>query len=712
MAGVVALAFVVVGARLWTLQIRDGASFRRKSLNNFVQVERLEHERGEITDRNGVVLVGNRPSVNVYVTPAFLPNARRNVGRLAAAAGRSRAEAGELSQALSKTVAESGPPILLARDLEASTVKRLRSVLDALDLTWNSVPILEQGTDRFVAYIDPDVFPSTGLVLRRLGQLLRLDEETHESLERRVRSARGLERYQDILVRRDVPPDVESPVDVEVMQGALPGVTVRQALARSYRLDQRAAHLLGYVNELSAQDLEDKRDLGYRLGDSIGRRGVEAAFEDDLRGVDGRRTIVVDSKGRAQRTSLAENLQEELGGRVAPRPGHRVVLSIDAGLQRAAEEAFDGLAGAVVLMEAQTGRLLAITSTPTFNPNRVSGTFDSSERARLRALAPRRPWRFRAVQDYFAPGSTFKVVTALAALEVGAVRPAERVVCPGSYRLGAARFRCWKDHGHGPVDLETSLMRSCDVFFYTMGSRLGLDALASYGTALGFGHKTGLMLPTESAGIMPDVEWYERNRPEGYTLGAAVNASIGQGAVSVTPIQLAVAYAAIVNGGKVMRPRVALRVESASGKVLRRLEPEVRRILSVDPDHLSRIREGLRRVLQVPGGTAYRHRLSGIEALGKTGTAQVAKLGRDRKRSREVEWKLRDHAWFAAAAPASDPEIVVVVFNEHGGGGSTVAAPIAMRVVDAWRHSRTKTASVPGPMPMLTFADSGAAERP
>lgn len=684
---IVVLAFSVVGVRLWTLQIREGESFRKKSVNNFFQRKRIEHERGTILDRKGVVLVTNRPSVNVHVTPAFFPDASRMVRTLANSVGLSRAEAQELSKALSKVVAEDGPPIRLADGLNRGRLGSLRAAQEALDLPLEAIVAMpyEGG---YAAYIDPDHFPSVGQVLRRVSKACGLEDLAFEALSRRVRRARGLERYQDLLVRRDVPPAVEAALSTEIQLGNLPGVTLRTASARQYRWGQTAAHLIGYVNEVSMADLQSRRELGYRIGDQIGRRGVEKSFEDDLRGTDGFETVVVDSKGRMQRSRLADSLLEDVGARVPPRAGNRVVLALDLELQQAVEAEFDGLAGSVVVMEANTGRLLAVTSTPTFNPSLIAGTFDPTEKARLDAISDRRPWRFRAIQDFFAPGSTFKVVTALAGLSSGQVRPGATTFCPGHFSLGRARFRCWKDRGHGSMNLVESLMHSCDVYYYSLGARLGLDPIARMGEKLGLGEPTGIDLASESAGIMPDVAWYDRHKPEGYTLGAAVNGSIGQGAVSVTPLQLAVAYAAIANGGTVYVPQVALRIESWEGQVLQRIEPEVRRRVDLDPEHLALVREGLRRVVNTPGGTAYGKRLQTIEVAGKTGTAQVARLGKDRQRSREAAWKLRDHAWFAAIAPADAPEIVVVVFNEHGGGGSSTAAPIAMRVVEAWRRLR------------------------
>ncbi len=700
MAVVAATTFLVVAMRLYSLQVQQGEDFRVLSQNNFVQRKRLEHQRGEIVDRANRVLVTNRPSVNVYVTPAFFPPARRMVLRLGAAAGLPRSEALAVSRALSKAVAEEGPAILLARNLTVDQVAALRSLQQSLEIPLEALPVTTQGpipsnrAPRMAAYIDPDHFPSTTLVLRRLQRAMGWTDKGMRPLLRRVRRARGLERYQDIIVRRDVPPNVEGRLGLLVQLGDLPGVTVRRATARQYVNGQAAAHLLGYINELRPRELRERRDQGYRLGDSIGRRGVERTFEEELRGTDGRETVVVDSKGRMQRSMLAESLREDVGKREAPIPGNRVVLTLDLELQRAAEEAFNGQAGSVVVMEVNTGRLLVVTSTPSFDPNLVAGYFDPAEKARLDAMKDRRPWRFRAIQDYFAPGSTFKVVTALAALKAGMVQRDDKVRCSGAYQLGNTRFRCWKDEGHGQVNLTRSLARSCDVYYYTLGARMGLNPIAAMGRSMGFGVRTGVNLASESKGIMPDAAWYKK-RYGYYTLGAAVNVSIGQGAVSATPIQLAVSFAALANGGRVYRPQVALRIERYDAEA-REIAPEVLRELDVSAQHLALVREGLRQVVNAPFGTAYRKRLKDVEVAGKTGTAQVAKLGKDRKKSRskDLAWKLRDHAWFGAFAPADDPQIVVVVLNEHGGGGSSSAAPIAMKVAQAWFDQQKRVAGV------------------
>lgn len=701
MGTVAVFAFSVIAVRLWQLQIREGETFLDKSKSNFFQTRRLEHERGEVVDRNGRVLVTNRPSVNVYVTPAFFPDAKRNVLKLSAVAGLSDDEAEMIAQALSKAVSEDGPAILLAKGLDERQARRIRRVAERLDVDLDAIPIIAVGGARptFAAYIDPDHFPSRGLVLRRLRDTMGLDEDAMKALRRRVFRARGLDKYRGILVRRDVSLEVEGQLGLLVQLGELPGVSVESAKARHYEHGELAAHVLGYVNELSQQELDDRRDQGYRLGDAIGRRGVEKTFEEELRGTDGRETIVVDSKGRAQQSSFAQRLDEEVGVHVEPTPGNRIVLTLDLALQKAAEAAFDGRAGAIVVLEARTGRILTMTSTPSFDPNKLAGYFDPKEKRRLDEMQELRPWRFRAIQDYFAPGSTFKVVTALAALKAGVTNEHERINCPGAFRLGRTRFRCWKDSGHGLIDLHLSFARSCDVYYYTLGTRLGLDPIAEMGRALSFGDVTGVTLVAESKGIMPDAAWYRKHLPEGYTLGAAVNASIGQGAVSVTPLQLAVAYAAIANDGTVFEPQIALRIESYDGRAMREIPPIVRRELDLPEGALAQVREGLRQVVNEPFGTAYRKRLKDVQVSGKTGTAQVAKLGKTRIRASEMPWKVRDHAWFGAFAPSEDPQIVVVVLSEHGGGGSSAAAPIAMKVVQAWHELNQQRASLPvGPL--------------
>lgn len=682
------IAYSVIIVQLYRVQIKSFDEWAEKSRGNSVQSKRIEHDRGEIVDREGRVLVTNRPSVKIELTPAFFPKTSRMVTRLGSIAGLDAKKSAAVLQALERAAEEIGPPILLARDLSPEEVRALQAEQRALELPLRSVVIIEMPPpnppDLYAAYLDPTQFPTAARVIHRLKERMDLTPGEVSVLKKKVASAQGLDIYLPIVVRRDVSQEIEERVLQDVLLGDVPGVSVDHAKSRHYELEDLGAHLLGYVNELSPQELDERREAGYKLGDSIGRRGVEKTFEGSLRGVDGHEPMVVDSKGRPQQSTYAQKLEEEIGEYEKPRAGDRVWLTVDLDVQAAAEKAFPGTAGSVVVMEVATGRVLALTSTPSFNPNLVTGFFDPREKKRLDENKRLRPWRFRAIQDHFAPGSTFKVVTAIAALTRGVTNDREAISCRGAFTLGSSRFRCWKDAGHGPLNVVGALEKSCDVYFYTMGARLGLDPIAAVALELGFGGPTGIPLDGESPGIAPSSAWYKKHLPEGYTLGAAVNVSVGQGATTATPIQLAVAYAALANGGTVFEPQIGLKIEPTDGSPAQEIPPKIKRELKIPPQVLQLVQDGLRRVVNDPGGTAYRRRLADIEVSGKTGTAQVAKLKGRGIKLEDIPWHLRDHAWFAAYAPSTIPEIVVVVLNEHGGGGSSAAAPAAMQVIHAW----------------------------
>ncbi|HZA52287.1 MAG TPA: penicillin-binding transpeptidase domain-containing protein, partial [Myxococcaceae bacterium] len=285
---------------------------------------------------------------------------------------------------------------------------------------------------------------------------------------------------------------------------------------------------------------------------------------------------------------------------------------------------------------------------------------------------------------HYSPGSTFKVVTALAALRENVFTEHTAVNCPGSYRLGSRAWRCHKDGGHGIQNARTAMQASCDTYFYRAADLMGIDPIAREGRELGLGAPTRITGLLEEPGIMPDSHYHHRVTPGGYTKGMALNTAIGQGDVNVTPIQLAMMYATIANGGKLYRPQLVRRVEAPDGKVLQNFEPELVRMVDMKPEHRRVVLEGLMMVVNAPGGTAYSKRLPDILVAGKTGTAQVARLGQKRLKTEQMDYWVRDHAWFAAFAPAQDPEIAVVVLNEHGGHGGADAAPTAMAVIQKY----------------------------
>ncbi len=519
-------------------------------------------------------------------------------------------------------------------------------------------------------------------VLPRVSLYLQLTDEELSRVVQQLKRAKGLSRFRDFVVKIDADLDALDRLDANKLE--LPGVEIVAAPHRNYRYGPLAAHTLGYMNEVSSDELERQSESGagrYRLGDYIGRRGVERAFEGELRGVDGARKAVVDAKGR--RLQDSDYLIEEADRVRPPSPGKNVVLSIDLALQRAAERAFTADAGALAAVDVNTGFILALVSRPAYDPNILTGRIS---RAQLRALSedPLEPLIFRPVQQHYHPGSTYKVVTALAALEQGSANHTTSVTCNGGYNLGSRRWRCHLDRGHGRADLHHALAWSCDTWFYAMADRMGLEPISEMAKQLGFGETFGLELSPEVPGIVPSVAYHQRVTPGGYTKGLALNTAIGQGDSNVTPLQVAMAYAAIANGGTLYRPQVMRRIEDPYGNLIRSAAPIVVRKLEVDPAHLREVQEGLEAVVNEPGGTAYwrRKEAGDVHVAGKTGTAQVVGMSAGvRVRSEDLTFFQRDHAWFAAYAPMEKPEIAIAVLNEHGGHGGSASAPIAMAVI-------------------------------
>jgi len=584
-----ALGILLLAGRVWYLQIRKGEEYFARSSGNFVKELRIPADRGMIVDRKGRILVDNRPSYDVYLTPAFCPDCEDVIGRLAGQLG-----------------------------LETEDLQR---AVDANE------------------------------------------------------KARGLERFRPVMIQQDLSRD-----DLDVLEAnreLLPGVDVIGAPHRNYRAGAMAGHLLGYLGEIGPDELE-KSAGRYRAGDYVGKRGVERRFESWLKGQDGLERVVADAKGR--KLPEFEELIPAADRLVPSQPGANVILTLDARLQAAAEEAFDDVAGAAIVIDVDTGYLLAVVSKPGFDPNRMTGRIS---RAELKALNadPLEPMLFRATQNHYHPGSVFKVVPALVGLEAGFNHD---VFCGGGYTLGKRRWRCHKESGHGYVGLEQSMKVSCDTWYYALADRVGLEPIAEMSRRFGLGSVTGLDLGFEVPGVVPSPAYHDKYTRGGYTKGFALNAVIGQGDSNVTPLQVAVMFAAIANGGTVYEPQAVLRVEKPGGEVLEDFPPRVKSKLGVKREHLDIVRRSLEKVVGEPGGTAYRHRLPGVKVAGKTGTAQVVRIGSVRLKKEQMDWFSRDHAWFAAYAPADQPEIAVVLLNEHGGSGGADAAPIAMRIIQRY----------------------------
>jgi len=525
-----------------------------------------------------------------------------------------------------------------------------------------------------------------------LGQLLERDPAEFAG---RVGQPRGRARFQPISLAPDL--SYEELARIETHRHALPGVITEARPRREYPEHDLAAHVIGTIGEIRAEQLERPAFEGYQQGEVIGQSGIEAVAERWLRGTAGGRNVIVNVAGRE-----VERLDE-----VEPVPGHVAVLTLDLDLQREAVAAFQipppedealppgapppppppyepGVTeklGALVALDPRNGEVLALVSRPSYDPGAFAGGGIDPKTWRELMNSEWKPLQDRPVAGQFPPGSTYKPFVAAAALQEGIFTAQTRVFCPGSYWFGGRAYGCWKKGGHGSVDLHTALVRSCDVYFYEAGRRLGVDRIAQFARMFGLGGVTGIDLPDEKGGLIPTAAWKKKRFGERWHPGETISISIGQGYDLVTPLQLAVSYGAIATG-RAMRPHLLMRVEQADGTVVRVAAPEVLSEVKVTPEHLDAVREGLRGVVAEPGGTGGRSRVPGVSVAGKTGTAQVIRLDafRNVPESR-IPVKYRDHAWFAAWAPTEAPEIVVAVLAEHGGHGGAAAAPIAQRVL-------------------------------
>jgi penicillin-binding protein 2 len=373
-------------------------------------------------------------------------------------------------------------------------------------------------------------------------------------------------------------------------------------------------------------------------------------------------------------------------------PGFTAQLTLDRQLQQTAFEAMQGKEATLVALDVHTGAVLAMVSTPAYDPN-VFARGIKAEEWRALIKDPLRPLSNRATQGQFPPGSTFKVVMAIAGLEEGVIEPETRISDPGFYYFGNRAFRDWKKGGHGSVDLHKALVESCDVYFYQLGTRLGVDRIAKWSRALGLGEKSGVALDDERSGTIPDTEWKRRRFRQPWYPGETVSVAIGQGYVTVTPLQLAITMATVANGGTVYRPRIVSKVESFDRGTVREYGPEIIRTVPMKPTTLARVRNALADVVKSPSGTGGAARTPIVDIAGKTGTAQVIEMKGAYLKSEQIAYMNRDHAWFVSYAPAQNPQIAVVVLVEHGGHGGSAAAPIAKKVIEKYMEQQNDVAA-------------------
>ena len=538
----------------------------------------------------------------------------------------------------------------------------------------------------------------------RLAQQLGLQEEERLRLEAKLSKIRDdpedPRRSQQILLKEDI--TWESFVLLDQQKHQLPGVSVVAVQVRFYPYGSAGAHALGYMAEVSADTLPKLKSVGSLEGDRLGVAGTERSWETYLRGTRGWEKVLVDARGR-RKSDEPGSIIDPADQRSEPIPGRDLRLTIDADIQVAIEKAFRGeLAGAVAVVEVKTGRIVGLHSKPGFDPAALSGAFGRTVlRDSFRKLYsdPLKPALDKSVSGSYPPGSTFKPFTALAALEKGFVTASHSIQCRGFTKFGRKTFGC--THVHGATSLHRAIGQSCNVYFWSLvtGNQVGMDAIAEMGQDFGFGQKTGLGINSEASGRMPTKAWMTYRNKGRYVEGFALNAAIGQGATTVSVLQLALAYAALANGGMLYQPQLVRAVETSNGTVVQEFSPRVRRQLKVDPENLRLVQRALVAGVNEEGGTAFRARIEGVDLAGKTGTAQVGhKLVRGVEAER-VDYFNRDHAWFAGYSPSTAPEVAIVVLVEHGGAGGRHAAPIAFRVIRAMNEIARERAGSREPSP-------------
>jgi penicillin-binding protein 2 len=543
--------------------------------------------------------------------------------------------------------------------------------------------LLTHNVPRFDAIIIPQYFEAPEETIPQLSKILDLSPEY---IKKTLKRFQGQARYIPIVIKKNI--SRREVAILETESSKFPGVSVETFISREYTDKDAGAHLLGYISEISQDKLPKFRDrdkIDYKLGDFVGQSGIELQYDLDIRGEDGFQFMEVDARGRARRHVASGDLYTGIDNKMA-NPGKNIRLTIDRDVQLAAYHALDGKDGAAVALDIETGEVLAMVSRPGFDPANFSTGLSSNYWGQL-IMDEKHPLRDRTIQEHYNPGSTFKTLTAIAALEEGIIDENFKVNCSGIYHLGARPFHCWKKEGHGSVDVYRSIKESCDVFYYTVATKIDIDVIYKYATLFGMGQRLGIVLPRETPGLIPNKEWKKKVMGQEWQKGETLSCVIGQSFVDVTPIQLASFYATIANEGKLFRPHVVKEVFSNSGAVLKKFDPEIIHQFKLSKKTIDIVKEALFNVVNTQGGTGYANRGLGIQMAGKTGTAQVMSFSADKifNKCENQEYKYRHHGLFASYAPASNPKIAVAAVVEHGCHGSS-AASIAKAMISTYMN--------------------------
>jgi len=551
-----------------------------------------------------------------------------------------------------------------------------------------------------------DNYPSVSCFLLREGQAHLNDDlpliasglhMTVEQIQSTIRHYQSAPKYQPIPLKQDITPDEQA--FIAAHRDDLPELETLDEQRRLYPDGGFMAHVIGYVGEVSEADLNNSKYAFYSPGDVVGKSGIEEAYDAILRGTDGSRDVIVNSHGK------------EVGmlGQEMAKPGTDLRLTIDLDLQKAAERALEGKMGAIVAMDPHTGEILAMASRPTFDPNQFAVRLSHAYWQSI-ITNPDHPLMNKAIQAQLAPGSTFKVIMTLAGLQEN-VAENMHVECNGGATFYGHFFAC--DKHHGMVDIHSALPYSCDTFYYTLANRLGIDTIAKYAESVGIGEKTGVDLPDEAAGVMPSTEWKLKTQHDKWYAGETISVGIGQGAIEVTPLQLARALSGIASGGVLRRPHLVFPNELSAQQltdVQSAYPGSGEKTIPITPENWQIITDDMANVTQSPIGTAAETRLDGIDFAGKTGTAQV--VGHDTKLGHSHN--TIPNAWFVGMAPRRNPDIVVAVLWEHGNWGNN-SSKLAAQVINAYiTKQRTragnlmKVAEAPAPKPASAEGQSSS----
>ncbi len=517
-------------------------------------------------------------------------------------------------------------------------------------------------------------------LIKKVASLLNLD--INLLLEQERKAARE-SAHMPITLAEDIGWD--GVVTIENNRMDLPGVRIEVIPRRIYHYGNTASHLIGYLGKINKKELAQAEKGVYGNNDLIGKMGLEKLREKELRGQRGTRFMEVNSQGFEQKILKEKD----------PIPGDDLQLTIDMDLQKAAEEAMkdkDGtpLSGAVVALEVNSGKMLALVSSPELEIEKFIGGISYKDWQEI-LNNPYLPLVNKLVNAQYAPASTYKIVVALAGLAENIITKDTEFYCPGHYRIGNRTVYCWKRRGHGKVNLKRALSESCDVYFYQVGQKLGVDRIAKYAKMFGLGQKTGIEMEHEKPGLVPTSDWKKRVKGVAWQKGETLSVAIGQGFNLVTPVQLAFMTAMVANGGTLYKPGIVNMVKKPDGEIIERFSPQIISHMSGQGYNLQLIRGGLLEAVNGKHGTGRRAILKDldIKVAGKTGTAQVVKLKHVKHlKDKDIPYKYRDHAWFTCYAPADKPEIVVTVLVEHGQHGGSAAAPVAQKVLEAYFNKK------------------------